>query len=313
MAVDSATAGPLPIGAFLACFRARGEFGSKFLRRNLFPNAAKSASALMALLALVAPMAPKHRTHLTHPYAPVRTLVLAVAWLSAVSVSAESLFVTSKDGTKIAYDVAGSGPAVILLHGGGQNRQVWHRAGYVERLAKEFTVITIDIRGNGDSDKPTDVNAFHFERISEDVLAVADAVKAPQFVLWGFSYGANVGRYLASRSDRVRAMVYIGINFGPAVEGRFLDAVKKMPNAPVWVTAMLSYPPVEPADMRSPTLWLVGSNNEGAMDSAKQYRDRLKGTQVTLEVIDGLNHPQELELIDRIFPSEVEFTRAHSR
>jgi hypothetical protein len=49
------------------------------------------------------------------------------------------------------------------------------------------------------------------------------------------------------------------------------------------------------------------------MDSAKQYRDRLKGTRVTLEVIDGLNHPQELESIDRIFPSEVAFTRAHSR
>ena len=62
-------------------------------------------------------------------------------------------FVTSKDGTRIAYDVAGSGPAVILLHGGGQNRQAWHGTGYVDRLAKEFTVITIDIRGNGESDK----------------------------------------------------------------------------------------------------------------------------------------------------------------
>ena len=222
-------------------------------------------------------------------------------------------FVTSKDGTRIAYDVAGSGPAVILLHGGGQNRQAWHRSGYVDRLAKEFTVITIDIRGNGESDTPTDVSAFHFERINEDVLAVADAVKSQRFVLWGFSYGANVGRYLASRSDRVRAMVYIGINFGPAVEGRFLDAVTKMPNAPAWVTAMLSYPAVEPADMRSPTLWLVGSNNEGAMDSVKQYRDKLRGTRVTLAVIDGLNHPQELELIDRVFAREVEFTRSYAR
>ncbi len=233
--------------------------------------------------------------------------------LFVASVSAETRFVTSKDGTKIAYDIAGSGPAVILLHGGGQNRQVWHRAGYVERLAKEFTVISVDIRGNGESDKPADVSAFHFERINEDVLAVAEAVKATRFVLWGFSYGANVGRYLASRSDRVRAMVYIGINFGPAVEGRFLDAVKQMPNAPAWVTAMLAYPPVEPADMRCPTLWLVGTNNVGAMESVERYRDKLSGTRVTLEVIDGLNHPQELEMIDRVFLREVEFTRTHTR
>src|SRR5688572_1610047 len=98
-------------------------------------------------------------------------------------------FVTSQDGTRIAFDVTGSGPAVILLHGGGMNRQSWHTAGYVARLAKEFTVITIDIRGNGDSDKPAAVAAYSFERINEDVLAVADAVKAQRFALWGFSYG----------------------------------------------------------------------------------------------------------------------------
>ena len=108
-------------------------------------------------------------------------------------------------------------------------------------------------------------------------------------------------------------MIYIGINFGPAVEGRFLEAVKKLPNAPTWVTAMLSYPSVEPADMRSPTLWLVGSQNEGAMGSVKKYRDKLSGTRVTLEVIDALNHPQELEVIDRVFPREVAFTRTNSR
>ena len=219
----------------------------------------------------------------------------------------------SRDGTRIAYDVTGAGPVVILLHGGGQTRRDWHRTGYVQRLAKEFTVATIDIRGNGESDKPPDVSAYHFERINEDILAVADAVKADRFVLWGFSYGANVGRYLASRSDRVRAMIYIGINFGPAVEGRFREAVNKMSNPPTFVQAMLTYPPVEPADMRSPTLWLVGSRNDFAMESVGAYRDTLKGTAVTVDVIDGLNHPQELELIDRVFPREVAFTRAYSR
>ena len=241
-------------------------------------------------------------------------MTMLLALLGALAQPAgETRFVTSADGARIAYDVRGSGPAVVLLHGGGQTRQVWHQAGYVERLAKEFTVVTVDIRGNGDSDKPSGAEAYQFERINADILAVADAVNASRFTLWGFSYGANVGRYLASRSDRVNAMVYIGINFGPAVGGRFLDAVKKMPAPPVWITAMLNYPPVEPADMRCPTLWLVGSNNESAMDSAKEYRGRLAGTRVTLEVIEGLNHPQELDRIDRVLPVEMAFTRAHAR
>src|SRR5688572_16267889 len=43
-------------------------------------------------------------------------------------------FVTSKDGTKIAYDTVGSGPAIMLLHGAGQTRAEWQRTDYVKRL-----------------------------------------------------------------------------------------------------------------------------------------------------------------------------------
>jgi dienelactone hydrolase len=235
-------------------------------------------------------------------------LSIAVGSLQAPAVPTQ--FITSKDGTRIAYDVAGTGPAVILLHGGGQERKSWHRAGYVTRLAKEFTVITIDIRGNGESDKPGPVSAYSWERINEDILAVADVVKAPRFAIWGFSYGANVGRYLASRSDRVTAMIYIGIPFGAAVDETFMSYIKKMPTVPVWITALIGYPPVEPADMRCPTLWLVGTHNDGAFKSAESYQPKLIGTRVTLAVVDGLTHSQEFEQIDRVFSREVEFTRA---
>lgn len=225
----------------------------------------------------------------------------------------ETRFITSKDGTKIAYDVTGSGPVVILLHGGGITRRSWHSGGYVPRLAKEFTVVTIDIRGNGESGRLADESGFWFERITEDILAVADAIKAPRFALWGFSYGANVGRYLASRSDRVSSMIIIGINFGAAVNETFMDFIKKMPQPEPWLTAMIKYPPVEPADMKCPTLWVVGSKNDNAFQSAQAYKSKLAGTNVTLEVIDGLNHPQEFDQIDRVFPREIEFTRLHAR
>lgn len=221
--------------------------------------------------------------------------------------------VNSKDGTRIVYDVTGQGPVVILLHGGGMDRQSWHRAGYVKRLAAEFTVVTMDLRGSGESDKPTPVSAYRFERVNEDILAVADAVKAQRFALWGFSYGANVGRYLASRSDRVTSMVYIGIPFGPAVDDIFMGYIKKMPSPAPWIVALIDYPRVEPSDMRCPTLWIVGSNNEGAYGSARQYQGKLAGTPVVLETFENMNHPQEFEQIDRVFAREAGFTRANSR
>ena len=59
-------------------------------------------------------------------------------------------FVVSKDGTRIAYDKTGTGRAVVLLHGGGQSRRVWHDNGYVARLSDDFTGIVVDIRGHAD-------------------------------------------------------------------------------------------------------------------------------------------------------------------
>ena len=93
------------------------------------------------------------------------------------------LFATSNDLTRIAYDVSGSGTPFILLHGGGGSRADWHEAGYVVRLAKEFTVITVDLRGHGESGKPTDSACYTTEKMGQDILAVADACDTEHFIL----------------------------------------------------------------------------------------------------------------------------------
>jgi haloacetate dehalogenase len=48
----------------------------------------------------------------------------------------------------------GQGPPVLLLHGNPQTHMMWHKI--APQLAKEFTVITADLRGYGDSSKPPD-------------------------------------------------------------------------------------------------------------------------------------------------------------
>lgn len=256
-------------------------------------------------------------------------------------------FATSKDGARIAYDVTGTGPAVMLLHGGGQNRHVWHDTGYVSRLSSEFAVVTVDLRGNGDSDKPVTAAAYGIDRLTDDLVAVADSAGIGRFTLWGFSYGANVGRYLAARTDRVRAMIYIGIPFGPAADGAFrtmiLDLQAKwtprieartsgrldtsawsaedraawdrgtVPLNLAWLSAMLDYPPIEPADMRLPMLWVIGTKNDVAMASLKAHEGEIAQTQVSVAILEGLTHDQELEHIDQAVSCELEFTRAHSK
>ena len=144
--------------------------------------------------------------------------------------------VTSRDGTRIAYEVAGNGPALVLLHGGGQDRQVWRKAGWTERLTGRFRAIAIDIRGSGESARPIDTAAYSIARHCEDVLAVADAVGAGRFSLWGYSYGGNIGRYLAARSDRVERFVMIGVPFGPSASENFRAMILQMQQR--WKPAM---------------------------------------------------------------------------
>jgi pimeloyl-ACP methyl ester carboxylesterase len=92
--------------------------------------------------------------------------------------------VSSKDGTTIAFDRSGSGPAVILVSGGSVDR--WSNAGLAELLASDFTVFNYDRRGRGPSG---DTLPYAPEREIEDIDAVVTAAGGSAY-LYGSSSGA---------------------------------------------------------------------------------------------------------------------------
>lgn len=110
---------------------------------------------------------------------------------------------------------------LILLHGGGSRRQEWRDAGYVERLQDNFTVVAIDLRGHGESDQPIEPADYAIDKMVQDVLAVADACGSDRFTIWGFSFGSRVGRYIASRSERVARIVLMGATLGVGLSDEF--------------------------------------------------------------------------------------------
>jgi pimeloyl-ACP methyl ester carboxylesterase len=240
-------------------------------------------------------------------------------------------FSASKDGARIAYDVTGQGPALMLLHGAGKTRQDWHKVGYVDRLKDDFTVITIDIRGTGESDILTDIADYAIEKICDDLIRVADACDAQHFFVWGYSFGGNIARYLGAWTDRTLALAVIGVPFGAAVDDHFdqfiTDFVKKwQPLAdaykagstteqerrsaikgriPVWVAcfqAMRAWPKIELGDIRCPTLLLMGTKNAGMLKWTQSNQEALNSAAVQVEIVEGLNHSQEFSKIDRVFP-----------
>ena len=240
-------------------------------------------------------------------------------------------FVTAGDGVRIAYDVAGEGPALMLLHGAGKTRADWHKTGYVGRLVEDFRVISVDIRGSGESDLLTGIGDFAIEKICQDLEEVADACDVERMGVWGYSFGGNIARYLGAWSERVMAVAMIGVPFGPAVDeafDRYIDTFiekygplaqayeegalseKKRRSAikgriPVWVAcfqAMRGWQSIEAGDLKCPALLVAGTKNRSAMAWLKENEGSLEGAGVHVEIVEGLTHQQEFSQMERVYP-----------
>jgi pimeloyl-ACP methyl ester carboxylesterase len=111
--------------------------------------------------------------------------------------------VISKDGTQIAYDRQGQGPALILVDGAIGYRALGFGAGLVKELAPHFTVYDYDRRGRGDSGNTL---PYSLEREIEDIDALIQAAGGSAFV-YGISSGACLALEAASRlGDRVKKL-----------------------------------------------------------------------------------------------------------
>jgi pimeloyl-ACP methyl ester carboxylesterase len=91
--------------------------------------------------------------------------------------------VISRDGTPIAYHRTGDGPPLLLVHGAANSSSRYSHL--LPVLSAEFTVLTMDRRGRGDSG---DAECYTFEREFEDVAAVIDSLDEPVNV-----YGHSIG------------------------------------------------------------------------------------------------------------------------
>ena len=75
------------------------------------------------------------------------------------------------NGQKIACEIGGSGPALLLLHGFPQTKAMWHAV--APQLTPHFTVVAADLRGYGASSKPQGTEPYRFRHMAADQAAVA--------------------------------------------------------------------------------------------------------------------------------------------
>src|ERR1700740_2940305 len=96
-------------------------------------------------------------------------------------------------GYRRAFRVAGSGPAILLIHGIGDNPPTWSTV--QSKLAQRFTVIAPDLLGHGKSDKPrADYSVAAYANGMRDLLSVLDIERV---TIIGHSLGGGVAMQFA--------------------------------------------------------------------------------------------------------------------
>ena len=98
---------------------------------------------------------------------------------------------------KINTFIGGTGYPLLLLHGYPQNYYMWHKI--CDRLSKYFTVVMTDLRGYGDSFKPSVTpNSIHYTKrvMAQDQVEVMSSLGYNKFYLVGQDRGARVAHRL---------------------------------------------------------------------------------------------------------------------
>jgi len=118
-------------------------------------------------------------------------------------------YFSAPDGVQLAYEEAGDGRPLVMLHGIAGNAAQWQRYGFAELMAaRGHRVIMPDLRGHGGSGKPHDPAAYPADVLTDDGLALVEHLGLADYDLGGYSLGGRlVVRMLARGATPRRAVV----------------------------------------------------------------------------------------------------------
>ncbi len=201
-------------------------------------------------------------------------------------------------GYRRAFRVAGEGPAILLIHGIGDNSVTWEEV--QTKLAQRFTVIAPDLLGHGKSDKPrADYSVAAYANGMRDLLAVLDIERV---TVIGHSLGGGVTMQFAYQYPQlVERIVLVGTG-GVTKDVNFALRLASLPMGSE-ALALLRLPGALPA------LQLFGSLLGAVLDVAGSAAPVRFGRDLpdVLRVLAGLPEPTASSAFSRTLRAVVDW------
>lgn len=246
------------------------------------------------------------------------------------------------NGVRIAYKTDGDSakPALVMLHGFGNNSQNWYDLGYIDILKQHFYCVMLDVRGFGKSDKPLSEDEYSLETIATDVLAVMKNENLKTATLYGSSVGALEAGYLATHyQEYFDTFVFQGtspfnvINLKNLLKDilaktkadgivAYVDELERMFNSTfpahirtamemcdadaLYAVASATWPDQVDKfpNITKPCLIIIGEH-EGITEDMQKAAELIPNCQ--LEILSGLDHAHAYWAGDRVAPLIIDF------
>ncbi len=142
----------------------------------------------------------------------MRTFFLLAVLLLSTSSFSQTKYFNSFDDTKIAYTDEGKGKPVLLIHGFINTRKNWDKSELKkDLLSKGYRVIVPDLRGNGDSDKPQEDEAYTQDSEVLDLMFLMVELKISKYEAVGYSRGSILLARLMTKDRRLKKAVLGGM------------------------------------------------------------------------------------------------------
>jgi len=149
-----------------------------------------------------------------------QTFFCAVVFLAVFSLPVQAAHVVTSDGAKIYYEEQGKGKTILLIHGWQCSSRFWQKN--VPELAKNFHVVTMDLRGHGNSSKI--LSGHTIDQYAVDIRTLIEALHLKNVTLAGWSMGGPIVLtywHKYSKDSRLSGLVLVDIPPAPMHSGEW--------------------------------------------------------------------------------------------